>query len=158
MAGRSNYSLAIGRRIHAPIAAVFDAWLDGDLIRAWMQPRPDVIVTDVQTDVSVGGAFRIVMRGNGCDEAREGVYGIIDRPRRLSFSWVSAPAGTDSHVDISFLESADEETMVLLKHERLASPIARENHREEWRKSLDSLASTLEPGYLPPRHQAAPRS
>jgi uncharacterized protein YndB with AHSA1/START domain len=137
-------SLSIGRLIRAPGEEVFDAWLNPNLLRLWMKPQPQVVVVEALTNPIVGGTFRIVMRANGRDESHEGVYHIIDRPHRLSFSWVSVPAGPDSHVDISFLVAAEEQTMVLLKHERLASPSATENHREGWRRILDSLAHTLE--------------
>jgi uncharacterized protein YndB with AHSA1/START domain len=153
--GTAKHSLSIGRRIGAPVAAVFDAWLDADLIRAWMKPRSEVVLTDVRTNPTVGGAFRIVMRANERDESHEGVYRIIDRPHRLRFSWASAPAGSDTHVDISFLAAAEEQTMVLLKHEQLISSAATENHREGWRRILDSLARTLEaaPAYRRPGDQ-----
>lgn len=144
-AGMSSSSLSIGRRIRAPLATVFDAWLDAGLIRAWMKPRPEVVLTEVRTTPAVGGRFRFVMRANQRDEAHEGVYRIIDRPNRLSFSWVSAAAGPDTNVDISFLSAGDTQTMVLLKHERLASAAAADNHREGWRRILDNLARTLEP-------------
>jgi uncharacterized protein YndB with AHSA1/START domain len=140
----TNYSLSIGRRVRAPLAAVFDAWLNADLLRAWMKPRPEVVLTDVRTNATIGGTFRIVMRAYDKDELHEGAYCIIDRPNMLSFSRTSVPAGADTGVDISFLKTTDDQTMVLLKHERLCSPIAAENHREGWRRILDSLARTLE--------------
>jgi uncharacterized protein YndB with AHSA1/START domain len=143
-AGMSNHSLSLGRRIAAPVAAVFDAWLDENLIRVWMKPQPDVVLTEVRSNATVGGTFRIVMRANGRDESHEGVYRIIDRPHRLRFSWASVPAGSESRVDISFLPAADDQTMLLLRHERLPSSAAADNHREGWRRILESLARTLE--------------
>ena len=55
-----------------------------------------------------------------------------------------APAASGGVVDITFLTSADGHTMVLLKHGGLASHASRENHREGWRRILDSLAAVLE--------------
>jgi uncharacterized protein YndB with AHSA1/START domain len=139
-----SHSLSIGRRVGTRVPAVFDAWLDAGSIRAWMKPRSEVVVSDVQTDAVVGGRFRIVMRAHGRDECHEGVYRIIDRPHRLRFSWASPAAGPDTSVDISFLAASEDQTMVLLTHGQLNSLAAAENHREGWRRILENLARILE--------------
>jgi uncharacterized protein YndB with AHSA1/START domain len=137
------YSLSIGRLIQAPIAAVYDAWLNARVLETWMKPKPEV-VTSVQSDPTLGGTLRVKMRAAGREEIHDGVYRLIDRPNRLSFSWSSESAGPDTTVNISFLASDGGRTMLLLKHDGLRSRLAQENHREGWRRILDRLAETLE--------------
>jgi uncharacterized protein YndB with AHSA1/START domain len=141
--GGSAHAIAIGRLIRAPITVVYDAWLDMRMLERWLKPRPDV-VTSVTLDTKVGGRLWIAMRAGGRDEIHEGVYRLIDRPNRLSFTWSSAPAGVDTMVSISFLASDEGRTMLLLKHDGLRDRAAEENHRESWRRILDSLADTVE--------------
>jgi uncharacterized protein YndB with AHSA1/START domain len=84
------------------------------------------------------------MSAPGRDERHEGRYLSLDRPTRLRFTWSSVAAGPESVVDITLLHTGDASTMILLKHERLSSQTARENHREGWRRILDNLARMLE--------------
>ena len=141
--GGSVHVLSIGRLIHAPITDVFDAWLDARLMAIWLKPRPEV-ATIVSMDSRVGGALRVAMRAGGREEIHEGIYRLVDRPNRLSFTWSSAPAGVDTIISISFLASDEGRTMLLLKHDGLRDRAAEENHREGWRRILDNLAATLE--------------
>jgi uncharacterized protein YndB with AHSA1/START domain len=141
--GGSTHALSIGRLIRAPITVVYDAWLDAPLLEQWLKPAP-AVVTSVSIETTVGGRLRVTMRAGGREEVHEGVYRLIDRPNRLSFTWSSAPAGVNTLVNISFLASDEGRTMLLLKHDGLRDRAAEENHREGWRRILDSLAETLE--------------
>jgi uncharacterized protein YndB with AHSA1/START domain len=135
--------ISIGRVIRAPITDVFDAWVDPRLMAIWLKPRPDVITT-VAVDSRAGGTLRVTMQAGSREEIHEGVYRLIDRPNRLSFTWSSAPAGVDTVISISFLASDQGRTMLLLTHDGLRDRAAAENHREGWRRILDSLAALLE--------------
>jgi uncharacterized protein YndB with AHSA1/START domain len=141
--GGSTHALSIGRLIRAPITVVYDAWLDARRLEQWLKPAPAVI-TRVSIDPTVGGELRVIMRAGAREEIHEGIYRLIDRPNRLSFTWSSAPAGLNTLVSISFLASDGGRTMILLKHDGLRDHAAEENHREGWRRILDSLAETLE--------------
>jgi uncharacterized protein YndB with AHSA1/START domain len=143
--GLPVHSLAIGRLIRAPIALVFGAWIDPALMPIWFKPRAD-IQTEARVDPKIGGALRIVMHDGAHDEVHEGQYRVIEPPNRLSFSWSSGAAGPDSAVDLSFLASDDDRTMLLLKHHGLKDRRAEENHREGWRRILDRLGEILESG------------
>jgi uncharacterized protein YndB with AHSA1/START domain len=68
---------------------VFDAWLDSDLIGAWMfgHATPDEEVVRVSVDPRVGGSFSFLVRRNGKEIDHVGEYLEIDRPRRLVFTW-----------------------------------------------------------------------
>jgi uncharacterized protein YndB with AHSA1/START domain len=68
---------------------VFDAWLDPQLIGAWMfgHATPDEEVVRIAVDPRVGGSFSFVVRRNGQEIDHVGEYLEIERPRRLVFTW-----------------------------------------------------------------------
>lgn len=81
----------------APPERVFDAWLDPERVRGWLRAAlvamglPGTITT-VTIDPRVGGAFEFAdLRPEG--EARHwGTYLSLERPRSLSFTWITDPA------------------------------------------------------------------
>jgi uncharacterized protein YndB with AHSA1/START domain len=80
----------IHRRLPAPIGEVFRWWTEPDLLCEWMTPIGNV---EADIDLRVGGALRIVMKGDGRVIEHTGEYLEIDPPRRLVFTWVSPYTG-----------------------------------------------------------------
>ena len=71
-----------------------------------------------------------------------GIYQIIERPRRLAFTWNSIHAGeNDSLVTVEFLASGDS-TEIVLTHERLPSD-ALAGHNGGWTDILNGLARSM---------------
>jgi uncharacterized protein YndB with AHSA1/START domain len=133
-----THSLRVERTIPGPIDAVFDAWLDADTLKRFMTPGPGMTVPAATTEPHVGGRFRIVMKAADREIPHDGEYRVIDRPRRLVFTWVSEPAG-HSLVTIDFEKLSDRSTRVTLTHEKLASAESRDGHRNGWTAILESL-------------------
>jgi uncharacterized protein YndB with AHSA1/START domain len=130
--------LVVRRLIAAPAKDVFDAWLDAEAMTAWMTPKPSK-KADVTLDVRVGGQFEIVMHGEHGTVPHRGVYQVIDRPRRLVFTWNSPYAGEHgSLVTVDFVARAGG-TEVVLTHEKLPSEVAVGQHREGWTAVLENL-------------------
>jgi uncharacterized protein YndB with AHSA1/START domain len=133
--------LVVRRVIAAPRERVFAAWLDPVSLARWMRPGKTAAVTAV-VDARVGGRFRIVMEHGGGDVDHWGEYLVIDRPSRLSFTWISA--NTDHYpslVTVDFLDRGSS-TEVILSHRRL--PTARlDMHRQGWTGILDRLHDTF---------------
>lgn len=140
-----NYSLKLERTIKAPIAKVFDAWLDPALVAQWMAIGPSRSA-DATIDPVVGGKFRIVMHNGANEIPHDGEYRVIDRPNRLSFTWSSPFAGTDTLVTIDLTSLGDRETRIALTHERFATADARDKHNGGWNPILDSLKTHMENG------------
>jgi uncharacterized protein YndB with AHSA1/START domain len=103
-----------------------------------MTPGPGMTVPAATTEPHVGGRFRIVMKAADREIPHDGEYRVIDRPRRLVFTWVSEPAG-HSLVTIDFEKLSDRSTRVTLTHEKLASAESRDGHRNGWTAILESL-------------------
>jgi uncharacterized protein YndB with AHSA1/START domain len=60
--GAEGRELWLEQRIEAPPARLFAAWTQPELIKRWFTPAP-WSVASAETDLRVGGATRIVMRG-----------------------------------------------------------------------------------------------
>src|SRR3981081_2563312 len=77
--------VVITRVFDAPRALVFRAWTDPQHLARWWGPQ-GFSNPVCETDVRIGGAWRIVMRGpDGAEYPGGGVYREIVVPERLVF-------------------------------------------------------------------------
>lgn len=131
--------LVVRRTIAAPAKDLFDAWLDARALAVWMRPG-DTTSSDVTVDARVGGRFEIVMHTPRGEIPHRGTYEVIDRPKRLVFTWNSAYAGDHgSLVTVDFVARAGG-TEVVLTHEKLPTEVAVGQHRGGWTDALEHLA------------------
>jgi uncharacterized protein YndB with AHSA1/START domain len=132
--------LVVRRTIAASAKDLFDAWLDASALAVWMKPG-DTTRAEATVDARVGGRFEIVMHTPRGAIPHRGVYEVIDRPRRLAFTWNSPYAGEHgSLVTVDFVARAGG-TEVVLTHEKLPTDVAVGQHRGGWTDALASLAS-----------------
>ena len=106
------------RSYAAPLATVWQAWTDPDMLRRWWGPDKTT-VPDCEVDLRVGGTIHIVMEAGeamgkyqGTRWPMEGTFTIVDHHRRLAYearSWTEGEeaATTIEHLnDVTFTESA----------------------------------------------------
>jgi uncharacterized protein YndB with AHSA1/START domain len=136
--GMTDLSLTCKQVVKAPPERVFDAWLDPVQMSLFMSPRPEMHVRDVTTDARVGGRFFVLMVGDK-DYPHEGSYRVIDRPKRLVFSWEAPWSAPGTEVEILFHPHL-EGTEVVLTHVRFLSEDSRDNHLQGWSGILGKLA------------------
>lgn len=120
--------------------AVFDAWLDPKRAGRFLAAG-EMVVGDIELDPREGGAFRLVMQGAAERYVHHGRYVLIDRPRRLVFTWISP--GTEwrlSLVTVAFTP-VDGGVRVDLEHEGLPDADRAERHRRGWGSILDKLVT-----------------
>jgi uncharacterized protein YndB with AHSA1/START domain len=104
---------------------------------------------EAEVDLRVGGALRIVMRGEGTVIEHFGKYIEIDPPRRLVFTWASPYTGAEPSLVTLELEPAGAEaTHLLLVHRQLPESVAN-SHRGGWGTMLDRLSGKLPAGAAP---------
>jgi uncharacterized protein YndB with AHSA1/START domain len=135
--------LRLERLIAAPPERVFELWADPDLLVRWWGPEG----TDVPAhahDVRPGGRWRTTLRSaDGTLHTVSGVYRVIDRPRRLVFSWgwddESGVRGHETEVTVTF-EPAPGGTKLVLLQSEFESKDWRDRHRLGWSSSFDCLA------------------
>jgi uncharacterized protein YndB with AHSA1/START domain len=121
---------------------VFRAWTDPERMKHWMAPF-STSVTEAEIDLRVGGRWRIVIQGEGNDYPHSGEYREIRPPERLVFTWVSpATNGQTTLVTVEFHERGPE-TELVLTHEGLPDPLARERHEAGWQSIAERLGIFL---------------
>ena len=128
--------------IEASPEAVFDAWLDPKIASRFMTGGL-MTSAEAKIDPREGGAFSILMTDGQRRVPHEGRYVLIERPRRLIFTWISA--GTDerlSLVTVRFTPTALG-VCVDLEHEGLPGDGAVANHTQGWTSILRKLAATI---------------
>jgi uncharacterized protein YndB with AHSA1/START domain len=139
--GMTETSLTIRRQISAPPEDVFDAWTDAEGMRQWMRPG-DVEDAEVSLDVRVGGRFTIDMIQGDVTHKHHGEYRVVDRPRRLVFTWNAdwIPGGSLVTVELRALRGGTE---LILTHESLPDRTSVENHSMGWGSILDRLSGAV---------------
>ena len=142
----ANALVRVNHRFPASAAAVFDAWLDPELIGKWMfgPAVRDEQVVRMLIDPRVGGAFSFVVRRQGKEINHLGEYLTIERPHRLVFTWTTAdslPATSRVTIEILSLENQCELT---LTHEIQPEWLDYATRIEEsWSTMLNVLEATL---------------
>ncbi len=140
MASPSPYRIAASVDIRATPEAVFDAWLDPRRAALFMAANT-TIVGQFENDPREGGAFRLVMRGDDQTFEHWGRYVVIDRPRRLIFTWISS--GTDHHLSLVtvLFTPIDTGVRVDLEHDGLPDAERAGRHEGGWNSILKKLAN-----------------
>ena len=131
-------AVIVRRTIAASPEDLFDAWLDPEALGSWMRPGAGVHKTLAKVDPRVGGRFEINMHADSGVIPHSGEYRVIDRPRRLVFTWFSPHTGErDSLVTVDFLVRG-RHTEVVVTHEQLPEA-KREAHNGGWTRALEML-------------------
>jgi len=138
-------AVVVRRTIAAAAEDIFDAWLDPEALGVWMRPGT-IKSTSAKVDARVGGRYEIVMQGESERFPHTGVYRVIDRPRRLVFTWQSpATEHRESLVTVDFVRLGTK-TEVVVTHERLPDS-ARESHSRGWTSGLEHLDEACQAGF-----------
>jgi uncharacterized protein YndB with AHSA1/START domain len=140
MAEHSLYRATATVTIRTTPEAAFDAWLDPRQAARFLAANPTT-VGELTNDPREGGAFRLIMQGAGDRYEHTGRYVVIDRPRRLVFTWISA--ATDhrlSLVTIVFTPT-DGGVRIDLEHEGIPDAERASRHEGGWASILCKLAT-----------------
>ena len=131
-------TVTVRRTIEAPAEELFDAWLDSKSVMEFMRPGDSTRCT-ATSDARVGGAFSITMHGATKDHAHQGIYRVIERPKRLVFTWISEHTGhQESLVTVEF-KAGKGNTEIVITHEQLPEATAAA-HVGGWTDILELLA------------------
>ena len=131
-------ALEIRRTIRATPERLFDAWTQPAMLREWWGPK-GVVCIDAEVDLRNGGRYRIA---NQFPDGRviwiAGEFERIEPPSILVYTWRVEPQTTSERVTVRF-ERRGDSTEVIVLHERIAEPAARDRHERGWRDCLDGL-------------------
>lgn len=146
MKADSPVRVQVTQRFAASAERVFDAWLDPERLGRWMFGRAlrDEDVLRLTLDPRVGGRFSFVVRRQGEEIDHVGHYLVLERPRRLVFTWSIAPeTGDPSRVAIEIVAQGKgcELTLTHELHPDWADYA--ERTRDAWGKMLAVLVTEL---------------
>lgn len=132
-------TVRLERLLPASVTEVFAAWTDPTMMAKWLAPTGHA---EVETDLRVGGRFRVIMIGDDVRLEHTGEYLVIDPPHQLSFTWRSPyTGGHASRVDVT-LTPRGPSTLLVLLHKRLPDT-TRSSHEGGWVTILERLAALL---------------
>ena len=139
-------ALVIRRTYGAPPEQVFEAWTTPELAKQFLGPN-EVKAAEVEMDVRVGGAYRIVMQMPDGDRwIVGGVYREVRRPDRLQMTWRwkedDPSAERDTLLTLEFNPHGSG-TELVLTHEQFASEESRASHAHGWEAILDAVGRVL---------------
>ena len=143
---QADAAVVVRRTIAAPADLLFDAWLDPVALAEWMRPGT-IRSTEAKVDARVGGTYQITMQGESGVIPHSGTYRVIDRPKRLVFTWNSPHTGTrETLVTVDFIATG-RSTEVVVTHELLPES-ARPSHSRGWTSGLEHLSDACTQGKL----------
>jgi len=132
-------TLVVRRLIRASREEIFDMWTRAENLRRWMRP-PRATGASAESDPRVGGRYRIVMHGDR-DYDHHGEYLVVDRPSKISFTWISEGSRYQtSMVTVELFDRGGGTTELVLTHQRLPPDMV-SRHEEGWTEILGELAS-----------------
>jgi uncharacterized protein YndB with AHSA1/START domain len=142
----ASAAVVVRRVIAASAEDLFDAWLDPEALAQWMRPGT-INSTVARVEPRVGGSYEITMQGQSGPIVHKGVYRLIERPKRLVFTWISGPTeNTETLVTVDFVR-VDKRTEVIVTHEQLPAS-AMPSHRNGWTSGLEHLDEACQKGLL----------
>jgi uncharacterized protein YndB with AHSA1/START domain len=138
-AEEATLTLVVRRTIRASAEKLFAAWTEPAQLKACWGPQ-GVRCIGAELDLRVGGSYRI---GNQLPDGSviwiAGEFELIERPRKLVFSWrLEGIESEPERVTVQF-EAAGDATEVIVTHQRIASREVRERHEQGWIGCLESL-------------------
>jgi uncharacterized protein YndB with AHSA1/START domain len=147
--------LVVRRLIAATPERLFDAWTRPQELRRWWGPE-SVSCTAAEVDLRVGGCYRIANQfSDGTTLWIIGEFELIERPRKLVYTWrIGGGSQASERVTVAF-EPRDRGTEIVVTHERVVDASTRERHEQGWTGCLAGLENYLTRGAQ--THPAGPR-
>lgn len=139
-------AVIVRRTIAAPAEMLFDAFLEPMALAEWMRPG-SIRSTIARVDARVGGRYEITMQGDDGPIPHSGEYRLIDRPKKLIFTWISPHAGTSETLVTIDFRAVTSGTEVVVTHELLPET-ARPAHSRGWTSGLEHLDAACAQGRL----------
>lgn len=130
--------IELRRHLPAPPEEVFRAWTDPELMSQWMT----LGTATASVDLRVGGAFTLVMSGEGMTIEQTGEYLEVEPPHLLVFTWRSPFTGGEPSEVTVRLTSEGSGTELVLVHQQLP-PDAVESHAGGWGQMVERLERLL---------------
>ena len=137
----------VRRHFAAPVATVFRAFAEPELVARWLSPGPEVKLSVLEFDFREQGRYRLAYDvPDGRRMFVGGSYRRIEPPTRIVFSWLIEPpdehAGIDSEVTVTITPSGAGSELVVV-HAGFGRADADLRHADGWRGAFDRLEALL---------------
>ncbi|WP_432524972.1 SRPBCC domain-containing protein [Kineococcus sp. SYSU DK006] len=139
-------SFDLERTYPAPPERVWAAWTRADLLRRWLCPDPDWLVSDCEVDPRAGGGYRARFgpRPAGDAYAESATFAVFEPVRRLVLDVLTSGEGmAETSRCTVLLLPADGGTRLELTVEGLSGAEAAEGMRTGWQWCLEGIAEHL---------------
>jgi uncharacterized protein YndB with AHSA1/START domain len=143
----------ISRFFRAPRERVFAAWTDAEQMKRWMGP-PNFTCVETESDLRVGGRYRVVMRGTPPPRDGQtpqeitstvtGEYFEVRPPEFVRYSWNPTWAPGEQSIVALRLRDEDGGTRLELVHEGFATAESANGHNQGWNGVLEKFAAYVE--------------
>ena len=131
------------RRVKATAEEIFELWTKPDLMARWMSPFPGAVDCKASCDLRTGGTFSLFMSSAEASREVSGTYVLVDRPRKLVFTWIGPLTNNVNTLVTVELNPLGDETDLVLTHERLPTQAIFGGHTKGWGNILDHLADLV---------------
>jgi uncharacterized protein YndB with AHSA1/START domain len=132
-------SLTLKRRLKAPPAQVFAAWIDPEKVMRWMGPG-EITGSSAECDPRPGGRYRWVMRKPTGEELEVGgVYREVVPNEKLVLTWVWKSTPEEESLITVLLKPDGDGTLLTLTHEQFVDEPTRDGHQAGWNGVLDKM-------------------
>jgi uncharacterized protein YndB with AHSA1/START domain len=109
----SERELVVSRTVHGPASIVYRAWTDPELLKQWWAPKSfPITLLSCETDVRVGGGYRLVFGYEGSTMDFFGRYLEVTPPSRLV--WTNDEGDEGATVTTVTFEETDDGTQVVV--------------------------------------------
>lgn len=134
--------LALERLIPASPEDLFELWVDPAQLCRWWAPNGYQCSVDA-LETRPGGRWRTSMSRSGSKAiAISGIYRVVERPRRLAFTWAweqdDGSRGHETEVSVTF-EPVTGGTRLVLVQQSFENRQERDRHSFGWSTSFDRL-------------------
>jgi len=143
----------ISRFFRAPRERVFAAWTSADQMKQWMGPA-NFTCLETESDLRVGGHYRVVMRGTPPSRNGEptqeitsvvtGEYIEVRPPELVRYNWNPTWAPGELSIVTLRLHEENGGTRLELVHEGFATAESANGHNQGWNGVLDKFAAFVE--------------
>lgn len=137
-----THTVQVKRRFAHPPEKVFDAWLNPAQASKFLFATPTGTMVKSEVDARVGGGFLFVDRRDGQDIEHVGEYQMIDRPRKLVFSF-AVPQFSAERTTVSIeIRRISDGSELILTHTGVLEDYVKQTEGG-WTMILESLDRTL---------------
>jgi len=144
----SSQKITVAREFNAPCALVFSAWTDARHLSSWFSPE-GVECRSFDTDIRVGGRYRLHMVSKNGDHIAFGEYKEIIPNRRLRFTWNRKDTPALSTLVTVEFEDLGQTTRLTLTHEGFTEQEDAADHKEGWTSLLEKFARLTKQNKIP---------